>query len=116
MPLSAFAGRDGGDETLSGRAKPGSSCPVRNDETTSTPPDMCPGPSPQPHSGHAEETRRYGRDPSGAAGPQPRSFRLERLDEKTNPAPTNVSAQWREAAVWNGRPQPPPHHFPGSVN
>src|SRR5260370_41860159 len=89
MPLSAFAGRDGGDETLSGRAKPGSSCPVRNDETTSTPPDMCPGPSPQPHSGHAEETRRYGRDPSGAAGPQPRSFRLERLDEKTNWAPTN---------------------------
>src|SRR5258707_4820933 len=71
-------------------AKPGSSCPVRNDETTSTPPDMCPGPSPQPHSGHAEETRRYGRDPSGAAGPQPRSFRLERLDEKTNSAPTNV--------------------------
>ncbi len=51
---------------------------------------MCPGPSPQPHSGHAEETRRYGRDPSGAAGPQPRSFRLERLDEKTNCAPTNV--------------------------
>src|SRR5258707_7739038 len=54
------------------------------------PPDMCPGSSPQPHSGHAEATRRYGRDPSGAAGPQPRSFRLERLDEKANPAPTNV--------------------------
>src|SRR6266478_1959609 len=90
MPLPAFAGRDGGDETLSWRAKPDSSCPVRNDETTSTPPDMCPGSSPQPHSGPAEETRRSGRDPSGAAGPQPRSFRLERLDEKTNPAPTNV--------------------------
>src|SRR5882762_2635367 len=54
------------------------------------PPDMCPGSSPQPHSGHAEATRRYGRDPSGAAGPQPRSFRLEPLDEKTHLAPTNV--------------------------
>src|SRR6266478_1790165 len=89
MPLPAFAGRDGGDETLSWRAKPGSSCPVRNDETTSTPPDMCPESGPQPHAGHAGGTRQYGRDPSGAAWPRPRSFRVEPSHEKTKNAPTN---------------------------
>src|SRR6266404_673167 len=50
---------------------------------------MCPESGPQPHAGHAGETRQYGRDPSGAAWPRPRSFRVEPSHEKTKNAPTN---------------------------
>src|SRR3989442_2675655 len=70
---------------------------------------MCPESGPQPHAGHAGETRQYGRDPSGAAWPRPRSFRVEPSHEKTKNAPTNFFRRMEGSGgvKWRG-PTPAP--------
>jgi len=63
---------------------------------------MCPGSSPQPHSGHAEATRRTVEIRQVRQGRSLEAFDLNVWTKKQTLLRLMFSAEWREAAVWNG--------------